>query len=111
VAIFSSTESVFESDTRDPDPSQYAEADRREVNPPIEVKRDPLPLQEQAGPASSARWAPSFGFAATSLTRCATLGGVKRNTCIDSRTWDSNLRVTSRHVVCELVVDERGVVM
>ena len=25
--------------------------------------------------------------------------------------WDERLEVTSRHVVCELVVDERGVVM
>jgi len=35
---------VFDSPMRDFDPSQYAEADRREVNPPVEVK--------------SASWAP-----------------------------------------------------
>jgi hypothetical protein len=32
------TESVFESDMQDLDPAQYAEADRREVDPPIEVE-------------------------------------------------------------------------
>jgi hypothetical protein len=31
------TEFVFESDMRDFDPNQFAEADRREVNPPIPV--------------------------------------------------------------------------
>jgi hypothetical protein len=32
------TETVFECSMQDLDPSQYAEADRREVNPPIEVE-------------------------------------------------------------------------
>ena len=32
------TESVFESDMQDLDPAQYSEADRREVDPPIEVE-------------------------------------------------------------------------
>jgi hypothetical protein len=36
--LFGRTESVFESDMRDFDPTQYGEADRREVNPPIEVE-------------------------------------------------------------------------
>lgn len=32
------TASVFESDMQDLDPAQYGEADRREVDPPVEVE-------------------------------------------------------------------------
>jgi hypothetical protein len=35
---FGRTESVFESDMRDLDPSQYGEADRRKIDPPIQVE-------------------------------------------------------------------------
>jgi hypothetical protein len=38
VALFQPIESVFELSIRDLDPTQYAEADRREVDPPIEVE-------------------------------------------------------------------------
>jgi hypothetical protein len=38
VALFRLAESVFELPMEDFDPSQYLEADRREVDPPVEVQ-------------------------------------------------------------------------
>jgi hypothetical protein len=60
---------VFQSDMPDLDPSQYVEADRREVDPPIEV--EPAALSPGANSIGGSRSAESGGaeYAAQTVVR------------------------------------------